>query len=167
MKTIQKTAMVIAVIVIVSFSAQLQAQSPKGNKMKGSEGSVEEDIRASLESWNQAAKNRDLDKFMAQFDDTPEIMLIGSDSGEIFKGKAQIKKWLKSLFGFASFSWEMDRIDIDHFENTAWVFMEGYMVVTNEKGSAGRAPYRFTGILVKKDNEWKWRLFNGSVPEGE
>ena len=104
---------------------------------------------------------------MSMFDDSENIMLIGSDSCEVFKGKDQIKGWLTQLFDMASFSWEMDRIDIDSNDNTAWVFVEGRMVVAFKTGKTKKTPYRFTGIMVRKGSEWKWRLFNGSNPRGE
>jgi ketosteroid isomerase-like protein len=147
---------IVLVIITYTLAPAIQAQD-----------AIQKEISASLEAWNNNAKNRDLDKFMSLFDDAPDIMLVGSDSGEVFKGKQQIEDWLKMLFGFASFSWDMNRIDIDHYQNTAWVFMEGYMVVTFDSGKTRRTTYRFTGVLVKQKNEWKWRLFNGSVPGGE
>jgi hypothetical protein len=61
----------------------------------------------------------------------------------------------------------MDRIDIDYNENTAWVFVDGYIIIVANTGEKFKAPYRFTGILVKKDNNWKFRLFNGSNPGGK
>jgi ketosteroid isomerase-like protein len=157
----------VVVIIAASNSPAVQAPNPKTKKVKFPEGTFKDEIMCSLSEWNQAAKDKDLEKFMALFDNTPEIMLVSSDSGEVFKGKKKIEKWLRTLFGFASFYWEMNRIDIDHFENTAWVFVEGFMVVDNDRGSSGKTPYRFTGVMVKKNGAWKWRLFNGSVPEGE
>jgi hypothetical protein len=50
---------------------------------------------------------------MLLFDNSDNIMLIGSDSGEVYKGKEQIKGWLNLLFKNAGFSSEMNRIDID------------------------------------------------------
>ncbi len=125
---------------------------------------VNAEISEVLNLWNSAAKNSNTDQALSLFDETDNIMLVGSDSGEVFKGKDQIRGWLNRLFKHNSFSWEMNRIDIDSFENTAWVFMDGFMVVSNDKGKTRKVPYRFTGIMVKKDNTWKWRLFNGSAP---
>jgi ketosteroid isomerase-like protein len=155
----------IALICTLSFS-QNQAQTSKADKRKSDSHTVNKEITAALITWNDAAKSRDIKQFMALYDTSPDIMIIGSDSGEVFKGREQIEKWATKLFRFASFSWDMKRIDIDSNENTAWVFMDGYMVVTNDKGNTRKFPYRFTGILVKVKNSWKWRLFNGSVPGG-
>lgn len=128
--------------------------------------SVKTEITNCLNQWNEAAKNRNLELFMSLFDDSENILLAGSDSGEVYKGKKEISGWLGMLFGFASFSWEMDRVEIDSLENTAWVFVDGRMVVTSGEGKTKKSPYRFSGVLVKKNNVWKWRMFDGSAPGG-
>lgn len=147
------------IFLILIISNTLSAQILNDN-IKG-------EITNVLKNWNAAAKSSDLEKSMSLFDDSENILLVGSDSGEVFKGKEQIRGWLSQLYSVAGFSWEMDRIDIDYNENTAWVFVEGRMVVEFKNGKMKKPPYRFTGIMVKKGNEWKWRLFNGSNPRGE
>jgi len=128
---------------------------------------VKAEITKTLETWNTACKNANLEQVMSMFDDADNIMVVGSDKGEISKGKEEINKWLGQLFGFAGFSWEMNRIDIDNNKKTAWVFVDGKMIVNFHKGGQRITPYRFTGIMVKKKGVWKWRLFNGSVPQSE
>jgi len=147
------------IFLILIISNTLSAQIVNDN--------IKDEITNVLKDWNAAAKSSDLEKSMSLFDDSENILLIGSDSGEVFKGKEQIRGWLSQLYSVAGFSWEMDRIDIDYNENTAWVFVEGRMVVEFKNGKMKKPPYRFTGIMVKKGNDWKWRLFNGSNPRGE
>ncbi|MCX6244853.1 MAG: nuclear transport factor 2 family protein [Bacteroidetes bacterium] len=142
------------------------SKTGKSDKKQEADAAFKKEITSALELWNNMAKNRDVTHFMDLFDTTGEIMVVGSDSGEVFKGRDQIEGWMKMLFAHRSFSWDMKRIDIDHNGNTAWVFMDGYMIVTNDKGKTAKFPYRFTGILVKARNTWKWRLFDGAVPGG-
>jgi ketosteroid isomerase-like protein len=125
------------------------------------------EISETLKLWNTAAKNSDTDQLMSLFDDSENIMLIGSNKGEIWKGKDQIKGHLISIFPQESVSWEMTRIDIDGNNNTAWVFVDGAIIISDKKGEPMKAPYRFTGIMVKIDKVWKWRLFDGSMPDEE
>ena len=132
---------------------------------KKSDETVKSEITKTLEIWNSAGKSANLDLAMSLFDNSANIMLVGSSNGEVFKGKDQAKEWLTQLFGFGSFSWEMSRIDIDSNGKTAWVFVEGKMIVKFHQGGTKITPYRFTGIMVKKKGVWKWRLFDGSVPE--
>ncbi|MEI8007101.1 MAG: nuclear transport factor 2 family protein [Bacteroidota bacterium] len=141
-------------------------QSGKSDKKQGENASIKKEITAALELWNSSAKKRDVSHFMDLFDNSEVIIAVGSDSGEVFKGREQIETWMKTLFAHRSFSWDLKRVDIDHNGNTAWVFMDGYMIVTNDKGKTVKFPYRFTGILVKVKNTWKWRLFDGAVPGG-
>jgi hypothetical protein len=61
----------------------------------------------------------------------------------------------------------MNQINIDNNGKTAWVFVNGKMIVNFHKGGQRITPYRFAGIMVKKNGNWKWRLFDGSVPESE
>lgn len=132
-----------------------------------SSGKFQNEIKEALNLWNTACKSANLDRVMAMFDNSAEIMVIGSAEGEISKGKDEVRDWLGQLFGSAGFSWEMNRIDIDCNDKTAWVFVDGKMIVDFKKGGKKVTPYRFTGIMVKNNGMWKWRLFDGSVPEAE
>ena len=152
---IQVVFMILFSVVFNSLSAQTS-----NDKLKG-------EITEALNLWNTACKNANLEQVMSMFDNADNIMVVGSADGEISKGKEEINKWLGQLFGFAGFSWEMNRIDIDNNRKTAWVFMDGKMIVSFHKGGQKITPYRFTGIMVKKKGVWKWRLFDGSVPQQE
>jgi uncharacterized protein (TIGR02246 family) len=160
----KKLSVVLFLLLLTVLQSNSKTKSDMNNSNFDSAASIKSEILACLQAWNDAAKERDLEGFMALFDDSENIVLAGSDTGEVFKGKDRIKEWLKMLFEYAAFSWEMDRVETDYFENTAWVFMEGRMVVVPSGKEPNKTPYRFTGVLVKRNNEWKWRLFDGSVP---
>lgn len=128
---------------------------------------VKSEISETLNLFNNAAQNANTDQMMSLFDDSENIMFIGSDSAEIWKGKEQIKGHLNSIFPKESVSLEMTRIDIDYNGNTAWVFVDGAIIISTTTGEKIKAPYRFSGVMVKKYNKWKWRLFNGSNPGGK
>lgn len=124
-------------------------------------------IRAALGKWNDAAGRADLDTLMTFFDDSGNVILAGSDHGEIYRGKKDIRAWLATLLAHRRFSWDLSHPDIDQNGDTAWVFVDGTMTVTDDGGTASSTPYRFSGVLVKRGNDWKWRLFDGSIPAGE
>ena len=134
-------------------------------KAQTSSEKVHKEILETLKLWNTAASAANVDKAILLFDNSDNIMLIGSDSGEVYKGKDQIKGWLTQIFKNVSFSWEMNRIDIDYNGNTAWLFVDGLMIVKFNNGETFKKPYRFSGIMVKKKKTWKWRLFDGSEPK--
>jgi uncharacterized protein (TIGR02246 family) len=139
------------------FASSTYAQGP----------SDEQAIRAALARWNDRASHADLDGVMQQFDDAGEVLLVGSAPGEVYRGKAAIREWLGSLLSHDRFSWDLSNPVIDVNGDTAWVFVDGTMTVTDDKGGVMPSPYRFSGVLVKRKDAWKWRLFHGSVPGQE
>jgi ketosteroid isomerase-like protein len=150
----------LVILILLTIATNPLAAQKSTEKLKS-------EITESLNAWNNACKNANLDLVMSMLDDSEAIMVVGSDKGEINKGKEEVKTWVGQLFGFAGFSWEMSRVDIDCNDKTAWVFVDGKMIVKFHKGGEKITPYRFTGIMVKKKGVWKWRLFDGSVPIGE
>ncbi len=160
MKTTAVYAAVTAFLLVGCASARPTPSPPSD--------AVPAEIKSALERWNDDAGRGDLAAFMSQFDDSADILLVGSDKGEVFKGRAQIEGWLGKLMAKNRFSWRMDRVDISASGDTAWVFVDGAMIV---KDAAGKVlvttPYRFTGVLVRRGDGWAWRLFNGSVPVAE
>jgi|ERR1035437_1070365 SnoaL-like domain len=146
----------------ILFSISLNSSTAQSSSEK-----IKSEITETLNLWNTVGKINNVDEVMSQFDSSENIILVGSDSGEIFRGKTQIKGWLVQLLKHAGFSWEMNKIDIDYNDNSAWVFVEGKMVVKWDSGETHKTPYRFTGIMVKRNGVWKWRLFDGSIPRGE
>lgn len=68
---------------------------------------VKGEITETLKLWNTAAKNSDTDQLISLFDNSENIMLIGSNKGEIWKGKDQIKGHLNSISPQESVSWDV------------------------------------------------------------
>jgi ketosteroid isomerase-like protein len=157
-----KKNLIFQMVLVILFSATANSISAQ----KSSEKIISE-INDALKIWNTACKSANTDLVMSMLDKTDGLMVVGSADGEINKGKEEVKAWLGQLFGFAGFSWEMNRVDIDSNGKTAWVFVDGKMIVEFHKGGKKVTPYRFTGIMVKKNGAWKWRLFDGSVPQQE
>ena len=147
---------------VILFSLAADSVSAQKSSEK-----VKNEISETLKTWNAACKNANLDQVMSMLDITDDLIVVGSANGEINKGKDEVKAWISQIFGFAGFSWEMTRVDIDISGKTAWVFMDGKMIVDFHKGGRKVTPYRFAGVLVKKNGVWKWRLFDGSVPQQE
>lgn len=128
---------------------------------------IKPEIKKVLDLWNDMGNKRDINAFMNQFDNTDDVILVGSDSAEIYKGRDEIKKFVTFLYSQYSFHWDFQTLTISGNENTAWAFTDGHMTVTDHSGNVLVTPYRFTAIFVKRGNEWKWKLYNGSIPKGE
>ncbi len=127
-----------------------------------------QEIRAALQRWNDATSRGDLDAFMAQFDDGAAVLLVGSDKGEVFSGKKAIAGWLARMFVKNRFAWDVDGALVGVDGDSAWVFVDGTMTVSDTAGKVrGKVPYRFSGVLARRGDAWTWRLFHGSVPGKE
>ncbi|MCX6226239.1 MAG: nuclear transport factor 2 family protein [Bacteroidia bacterium] len=128
-------------------------------------GTVKNEIMEALKLWNAATKAANTNQLMSLYDNSENIMLVGSDSAEIWKGKDQIKGHVTEVFTHSSFYWEMDRIDIDNNGDTAWAVVDGSMVIKTDTGETMKTPYRFAEIFVKRNGTWKLRIFHGSIPK--
>ena len=155
---------VITVLLVGLFGCASQ-----GSGSPTSSGNVQAEVRRALDQFNELSGRADLSAIMAQFDDKADIMIVGSDVGEVFKGRAAMEGWLESLYKSSGFSWQMDRVEISHNGDTAWAFVEGKMNVNSKATGKLRfsKPYRFSAVLVKQGDRWVWRLFHGSAPGKE
>jgi ketosteroid isomerase-like protein len=157
----------VIVFPMVLFLGILGCVSPRTVSPSSTEV-VQTEIRQALEKFSGLASRGDMAAFMSQFDDRADILLVGSDKGEVFKGRAAMEGWLRLLLKGNRFSWQMDRVDISHHGETAWAFVEGKMVVKDTVGKLRfSAPYRFSAVMVKRGDGWVWRLFHGSAPAKE
>ena len=157
--------MVMALLLVLV--PQVGCHAPQVAPARSAEG-VEAEVRRALGQFNDAAAAGDVKGCLTLFEDRADILLVGSDKGEVFKGPAAMEGWLTALLRNNRFSWEMDRVDISHHGDTAWAFVEGRMVVKDPTGKLRfKAPYRFSAVLVRRGDGWAWRLFHGSAPGKE
>jgi uncharacterized protein (TIGR02246 family) len=130
--------------------------------------SQESEIRKGLERMNEALATKDLKKVMDVYDSSDDIMVVGSDSGEVFVGREQVQTFMNMIVSMPFvFSFELEPAVIRHDGNIAWVFTDGKMVHSRPNGKTTKLPYRITAVMIKKDAEWKWKMFSGSIPRGE
>jgi len=129
---------------------------------------VDTEIRHALEKFSELSSRGDLQLFLAQFDEDANIMMVGSESTEVFKGRAALEVWLGQVFSEVRVSFQINSVDISHNGETAWAFVEGTETARDLSGKLlSVKPYRFSAVLVKKGDLWVWRLFHGSTPEKE
>ena len=125
---------------------------------------VKSEISKTLERFYKAAQEGNAEGIMSLFDSTSKVMFVGGDSAEIWEGTTKIRAHLNAMFPDEKVTLLMNRTDIDYNQNTAWVFADGQIVITLPTGDPIRGLYRFSAILVKLENTWKFRLYNGSNP---
>ena len=156
------------VLPMVMFASLIACKPPRAVPQSSSEV-VQAEIRKAIDSFSETSNRGDLAGVLAKFDEQADILLVGSDKGEVYKGRAAMEAWLGSLYKSSGFGWQMDRVDISHNGDTAWAFVEGKMNVSNKVTGKLRfsAPYRFSVVFVKRGNGWVLRLFHGSAPGKE
>jgi ketosteroid isomerase-like protein len=125
-------------------------------------------IRQSLDQLNLVLATKNLEKIMTVYDASDDISVIGSDSAEVFIGRERVKQFMEMIISMPFvFSFEFDHPVISCEGNIAWVFTDGNMVHTRSNGKVTKVPYRVTAVMVKRGNDWKWKMFSGSIPRGE
>ena len=124
---------------------------------------AERGVRRALIRLNTMLASRDmalLDEFMP-FEDA---MLIGTEAGEVARGRSAIETYLQNIFSrpeTLSFAWR--EVQVSVHGTTAWLFAEGTRVMRGESGET-KEPYRLTGVLELHQGKWAWRHFHGSQP---
>lgn len=101
------------------------------------------------------------------FTDHPDVLLVGSDDGEVARGRDGIAALVQGLFALpVRLRWDWKTRDVSVAGNIAWVFADCDVVIAGADGET-RKPYRITGVLQRAaDGCWRWRQFHGSQPAG-
>jgi ketosteroid isomerase-like protein len=120
-------------------------------------------IRKALERFNELVSTRNL-QVLAEFAPGEDILLVGSDSGEVARGSQELAAFFARIFARDStFSWEWDRIDISYAGDLAWFFADGRVVLSTAREQR-KSPYSIPGVLERHGERWLWRQYHGSEP---
>jgi hypothetical protein len=151
------------ILLFIAFCNNIYGFNP--NKFTG----VDSAIVKCLDDMNKMLATKDLQKVMSVFDDGDDIMLIGSDSGEVKIGRKKVERFLKWILSQSFvFYFDMDIKSVNSSNNIGWFFGEGKMVFLGTDGKAvNSTPYRISAVMVKRGEEWKWKFFSGSIPRSE
>lgn len=123
---------------------------------------AERGVRRALMRLNGLLASRDwaiLDEF-----DGADTLLVGSETGEIARGREQLRTHFAKIFARSetlAFAWR--HVEVSVHGTTAWLHAEGEAVLKGEGGET-RRPYRLTAVFELQNGRWKWRLFHGSEP---
>jgi ketosteroid isomerase-like protein len=120
-------------------------------------------VRAVLERFFHLVSRRDR-RVLAEFAPGDDVLLVGSDEGEIASGPQEIEEFFSRILARPStFSWKSRRIHVSQAGDIAWFFAEGQMIVESAEGQE-QAPYRISGVLQRIGDQWLWRQVHGSNP---
>jgi ketosteroid isomerase-like protein len=124
-------------------------------------GAAERGVRKTLMRLNDRLARRDM-TLLDDFAHGEDTLMVGSEVGEVARGRAAIEARLKQIFAQAetlAFSWR--EVEVSVHGHVAFLHAEGEGVIGDQ-----RRPYRLTGVLQLQDGLWRWRLFHGSEPHG-
>jgi ketosteroid isomerase-like protein len=128
-----------------------------------SNADAQSNAREMLDRFFHFVATRDL-QVLAEFAPGDDVLLIGSDAGEVATGAQEIGAFFTRLFASArTFSWEAHRIDGSAAGDIAWFFADGQMTVESADGQK-KLPYRIGGVLERIGDRWCWRQYHGSEP---
>lgn len=157
----------VCMLIFVPLHRGLGGELPAGPDVR-SEAVADSAIRRSIDRINQALATQDLQTVMSIYDDADDIVVIGSDSGEVFIGRERVRMFMKMIVSLPFvFSFDLNQVVINHDERNAWVFVDGNMVHTRSSGKVTKVPYRIMAVMVQRGTDWKWKVFSGSIPRGE
>ena len=118
--------------------------------------------REALQRLNDLLGSRDF-AFVDEFDPS-SALLIGSEDGEVASTRAEMRMLLASVYALpVRVGWEWEEVIADTSGDVAWVYAEGRVAMTGDSGVEHK-PYRMSGVLLRRNERWLWRLFHGSEP---
>jgi len=127
------------------------------------DSSLKMQIREVLERFNNLVTTRNM-QILEEFFPSEQVLLVGSDSGEIAKGSRELEAFFTRIFSReTTFSWEWERLDVAQAGEAAWFFAEG-CVILNSDNERRKNPYRVSGVLRQQENRWLWEQYHGSEP---
>jgi ketosteroid isomerase-like protein len=124
---------------------------------------AERGVRRALMRLNGLLAARDW-ALLDEFARGPDTLLVGSEAGEISRGREQLRTHFAKIFArpeTLAFSWR--EVEVSVHGTTAWLHAEGEVVLKGSDGET-RRPYRLTAVFELQNGLWKWRLFHGSEP---
>lgn len=98
---------------------------------------------------------------------TEDVVFIGSGAGEEAVGREAIRPMFAALAPLVEdpFEWSLtwDSVGVDVLGDVALLLAWGTAgLVTAHRRDTFR--YRLTGVLVRVEDRWLWRVFHGSEP---
>lgn len=122
----------------------------------------EQAVRQALAALDEALDRGDLSAVLELC--TEDVVFIGSGEGEEAIGRSAIAPMFESLRPrVEEFSVSWESIAVDVLGHVALLLADGpAKLITSGRETQFR--YRLTGVLVRRDGRWLWRVYHGSEP---
>ncbi|HEY8616823.1 nuclear transport factor 2 family protein [Phenylobacterium sp.] len=143
-----------ALLLVLGFGPRAAAPPRKG---------AERGVRQALVRLNNRLAARDL-TILEEFMPDAETLLVGSEIGEVARGRMGLEAHFRALFERAAIlAYDWREVEVAVHGPVAWLHAEGHAVLRGS-GPEQRRPYRLTAVFELHQGQWKWRLFHGSEP---
>lgn len=99
--------------------------------------------------------------------DRDDVSILGSASGEDFIGAEAVRACLAALTSRSTahgWRWADRRVCV--VDDVAWLIADAPWQTIHPDGAVSERPYRVTGVLVFRDEAWRWCQYHGSEPLG-
>lgn len=124
----------------------------------------EEAVRDAIRALDEAFEHRDIQAALKLC--TEDVVFIGSGEGEEAEGRGAIVPMFSALAPHlegAEFAVAWESVDVQLLGDVALIYCSGpAKLLTSNRDATFR--YRLTGVLVRKDGRWLWRVHHGSEP---
>ena len=110
--------------------------------------------------------DRDAGAGTALFATDEDVVMWGSDEDEQAVGLQAVSELHRGIAASSTeldFRWHSRHVHVEG--DVAWVNAAGEVTVSPPGEEATTSPYRLTAIFVRRDAEWRWHTFSGSMPD--
>jgi ketosteroid isomerase-like protein len=128
--------------------------------------SSELECLATLDTYADAYRAKDLDRLMALFDDTDEISVIGTGADELCSGRSDIRTLFERNLTEATatrFDWHWKRVAV---VGDAGVIAATLTIHLDLDGRATDVPLRWTVAQARREQGWVWLHRHASSAAG-
>lgn len=116
---------------------------------------TEQQLAQVLTQFHQAATNADFDQYFSLL--TDDAVFMGTDASERWS-KAEFQRYVAPLFEQGKgWQYQTKQRNLHQINDTTYVFDE--LLINDKYGEC-----RSSGVLVKRDDQWKIAQYNLSVP---
>jgi len=121
-------------------------------------------VLAVLDELGAACQERNVERALACFSSSADVVLVGSGVGERADGHEQLRALVAGLLTQFAILWTWDRREVWATDSFAWAMLEGSFHAHGDIDELSGA-YRLC-VVLERDTAATWRLvlFHGSEP---
>jgi ketosteroid isomerase-like protein len=131
--------------------------------MQAAEQTVTE-IHSVLDRFREGYGNKNIDALLSLFDSDPNVLVIGTGEDEKRSGLAEIKiQFERDFCQSDQLTVEFKNVSVSQQQSVCWIAADTH-VYFNAEGRAMHVSLRFTAVLTRHDDEWRFVQTHFSLP---